>query len=130
MTAEEYTRMTNGGKSMQELLEDDALYDGAIHGMMENYAEFKRKLNKVDSVSTTILMNNVLPENSVLFKDGHECWHYYYDDTEFDENKEPRYSQKLHETFDGFIRRVVKSLMTQEDKEEYESLVGLDLSLI
>ena len=131
MRAEDFIRMTNGGKSMEDLLENDELYGGAIHIIMENYAHLISDLRKVETVSACNLINNVLPENSVLFKDGHECWHYYYDDAQFDNNDEPLYSQELNETFEGFIRRVVKSLMCQEDFEEHEwPQVKIDLSLV
>ena len=73
------------------------------------------------------MINDVLPEGSILYKHNHGLFDFFKDDRAFEDGKE-FLSQKLNEEFTDFIKRIIKALMEVEIGEEMPS-VSIDYAI-
>lgn len=64
-----------------------------------------------------LILNNVLPEGCVLYKHCHGIYGFYMDDEEFAKGNE-FLTQKVDETFERFIDRLIKALKKDEEGQE------------
>ncbi len=73
------------------------------------------------------MINDVLPEGSILYKHNHGLFDYYTDDRAFEDGRE-FLGQKLDEDFTDFIKRVIEALMESEKGDEMPS-VSIDCAI-
>lgn len=76
----------------------------------------------------SILMESVLPQSSLIFKDS-GLWTFYRSDEDFINEKEYA-NQNCSESAGQFIERVVKMLMDEEEEnKDPEPLVTIDYAI-
>lgn len=73
------------------------------------------------------MINDVLPEGSILHKHNHGLLCFYKDDSAFEEGRE-FLGQKCDEEFTIFIKRLIEALIESE-KNEDEPLVTIDCAI-
>lgn len=73
------------------------------------------------------MINDVLPEGSILYKHNHGLFDFYTDDRAFEDGIE-FLGQKLDEDFTDFIKRVIEALIENE-KNDDEPLVSIDYAI-
>lgn len=75
------------------------------------------------------MLNNVLPEGSVLYKHNHGFFDFYKSDRHFEDGDDFS-SQDSNETFSSFIERTVQELMAQEEQiGDPEPTVTIDYAI-
>lgn len=73
------------------------------------------------------MINDVLPEGSILYKHNHGLFDFYKNERDFEDGIE-FLSQKCDEEFTDFIKRLIKSLMESE-KNDNQPLVTIDYAI-
>ena len=73
------------------------------------------------------MINDVLPEGSILYKHNHGLFDFYTDDRAFEDGRE-FLGQKCDEEFTDFIKRLIEALMESE-KNDNEPLVTIDCAI-
>lgn len=66
------------------------------------------------------MINNVLPEGSILYKHNHGLFDFYLNDMDF-EDGEPFSEMKVDEGFSDFIHRTIGELIQKEEGTENPS---------
>jgi len=75
------------------------------------------------------MLNDVLPEGSVLYKHNHGLYDLYLDDIAFEDGREFS-SQCIDEPFADFIKRSIQNLIDLEEEEnDQEPLVSIDCAI-
>lgn len=67
------------------------------------------------------MINNVLPEGSVLYKHNHGLFSFYLDDVSFMDGGAPFSEMKVGERFSEFILRTITKLIEKEEGTENPS---------
>jgi hypothetical protein len=75
----------------------------------------------------SLLIDYVLPSNSVLYKHCNCGWAFYKDELAFEAGKEYM-NQATSESLHEFLERVVQQLMKDEENDE-ERLVAIDYAI-
>lgn len=74
------------------------------------------------------MLNDVLPEGSVLYKHNHGSWDLFLDDRAFEDGREFS-SQCVDEDFTDFIKRSIQKLIDIEEENDHEPLVSIDCAI-